>query len=738
MKFSFTKVLLFSFVGIIVIVGLAFYAGVLTKQSLDGGKTEADSKRFSIDTNSEAVTEPEGKSPGQPDIKVDYAKDEWATHGGDLFNRRFSDLEQINLETIGNLQPEWVTSLGSSLDMKFSGEATPIVVDGVMYIASAENDVLALDAVTGEKIWEYRPEIEEKLDTVCCGWTTRGVAVAEGKVFAGLLDARLVALDQKTGELLWETEVADWEEGYTITSAPLYYNGKVYTGVAGGEYGIRGRIMAYDAEFGHEIWRWYSIPTPYEKNGDTWPDDENKNWLHGGAPIWNTPAVDPELGYIYFVTGNTSPDLDGSNREGDNLYANSILALNAETGEYVWHFQQVHHDIWDLDPTNPVILFDVEINGEKKKALGEAGKTGWIYFLDRETGEPLIGIEEKEVPQLAEQKTSPTQPFPVGDSFVPQGVTEEDVERDLSDDFEGKIGSIYTPFWDEPITLKPSAFGGANWPPSAYSPETEYFYVIGTDGYIALTRQDEDAYEEGGMWMGSIFVPVTDAPVRGTITAMDVKTNTIAWQVKWDANAYSGVLATAGDLIFVGHNDGRLIAFNAKTGDEVWSYKMDAGANAPSVTYEIDGEQYLSIFAAGNSLAGSVHGDKVYTFKLNGSWDGTPTDASEGVSGEKITTSAEPTESESSEDTTGATSDSYEAGLSIYEGNCLACHGNLGANGHNGPNLQQSKVAENYDDVVQRVTNGGTSMPAFETILSEEEIEEVARYVNEVLTKADE
>ena len=398
----------------------------------------------------------------------------------------------------------------------------------------------------------------------------------------------------------------------------------------------------------------------------------------------------------------------------------------------------MHHDIWDLDPTNPVVLFDVEIDGEMKKALGEAGKTGWIYFLDRETGEPLIGIEEKEVPQLAEQKTSPTQPFPIGDSFVPQGVTEEDVERDLSDEFEGEIGSIFTPFWDEPITLKPSAFGGANWPPSAYSPETEYFYVIGTDGYIALSRQDEEAYEEGGMWMGSIFVPVTDAPVRGTITAMDVKTNTVAWQVVWDANAYSGVLATAGDLIFVGHNDGRLIAFNAITGDVVWSYKMDAGANAPSVTYEIDGEQYLSIFAAGNSLAGSVHGDNFYTFKLNGSWNGSATDASEKSGGEKITTSTEPSESDETEDTTGATSDSYEVGLSIYERNCLACHGDMGANGHNGPNLQQSKIAENYDDIVQRVTNGGTSMPAFGTILSEEEIKEVARYVNEVLAKADE
>lgn len=736
MKFSFSRVLLFSFVGIIVIVGLAFYAGVITKQSLDDGKTDDGSNRFVIDSNTEEVAENKGKSPSQPDIKVDYAKEEWGTNGGDLYNRRFSELNQINLDSIGDLKPEWVTSLGASLDMKFSGEATPIVVDGVMYIASGEDDVLALDAVTGEKIWEYRPEIEQKLDTVCCGWTTRGVAVGDGKVYVGLLDARLVALDQKTGEVLWETEVADWEEGYTITSAPLYYNGKVYTGVAGGEYGIRGRIMAYDAEYGHEIWRWNSIPSPYEVNGDTWPDDEDKNWLHGGAPIWNTPAVDPELGYIYFVTGNTSPDLDGSKREGDNLYANSIVALNAETGEYVWHFQEVHHDIWDMDPTNPVVLFDVEIDGKQRKALGEAGKTGWIYFLDRETGEPLIGIEEKEVPQLEEQKTSPTQPFPVGDSFVPQEITEEDIARDLGDEFEGTVGSIYTPFWDEPITLKPAPSGGANWPPSAYSPETEYFYVLGSDGYIALTREaeEEGKYEEGSSWMGSLFVTVTDAPVRGTITAMDVKTNKIAWQVDWDTSAYSGVLATAGDLIFVGHNDGRLIAFNAKTGEEVWSYKMDAGANAPTVTYEVDGEQYISIFAAGNSLEGTPHGDKVYTFKLNGSWDGTPIDASEKSSGEKITTSAEPTEP----DITGDTSDPYEVGISVFEGNCLSCHGNLGANGHNGPNLQQSKVAENYDEIVQRVTNGGTSMPAFGEILSDEEIKEVARYVNEVLTKADE
>jgi len=741
LKSNLGKITLFGFLILLVIVCIAFFAGYLTKDILKDYDVKEETNHLTVNTEVKEDINPvkTGKSPSQPNIKVELASSEWGYHGGDYYNRRFSTLEQINLDSISNLKPQWVTSLGSSLEMKFSGEATPIVEDGVMYIATAENDVIALDAKTGEKIWEYRPNIEEKLDTVCCGWTTRGVTVGEGMVFAGLLDARLVALDQKTGKVVWETEVADWEEGYTITSAPLYYNGKVYTGVSGGEYGIRGRLMAYDAEFGHEVWRFYTIPTPYEVHGDTWPDDENKNWLHGGAPVWNTPAVDPELGTIYFVTGNTAPDLDGSLREGDNLYANSIVALNAETGDYVWHFQQVHHDIWDMDPTNPVILFDVEMNGEMRKALGEAGKTGWIYFLDRVTGEPLVGIEEKPVPQLEEQKTSPTQPIPKGDPFVPQSVTEEDVERDLSDDFEGKIGSIYTPFWDEPVTLKPSAQGGANWPPSAYSPETEYFYVLGSDNYIALSRMDEEAYEEGGTWIGSIFSPISNAPQRGTITAMDVKTNTIAWQVKLDSNPYSGVLATAGDLIFVGHNDGRLIAYNAKTGDEVWSFATDAGANAPSITYEIDGEQYISIFAAGNSLVGTKHGDKVYTFKLNGTWDGNVTDASEAVPGKIPLTTNNQTDTTSEDDPDDTVSaDPYAEGVRIYAANCLSCHGDMGANGHNGPNLQLSEFAKNYDNVVGQIKNGGTTMPAFNNLLTEEEIAAIAKYINEVIVKADE
>ena len=705
-----------SIIAIILLIGLYFISGKDKEEVVDTG--------VSVEEGTTKDTA-EGKvmpSPSNPDEKVEYASTEWVTHGGDYYNRRYSMLNQITSENIGDLKPTWVSSLGSGAEDKHSGEATPIVVDGVMYIATGANDVFAMDAKTGEKIWAYTPDIPQEMDTVCCGWTTRGVAVGDGKVYVGLLDARLVALDQKTGEVVWETKVAEWEEGYTITSAPLFYNGKVYTGVAGGEYGIRGRVMAYDADLGFEVWRFYTIPGPGDIDGDSWPAD-NDAWLTGGGPVWNTPSVDPELGYIYFATGNTAPDLDGSNREGDNLYANSVVAVNAENGDYVWHFQQVHHDIWDMDPANPVILYDVEMDGKMRKGLGQAGKTGWIYFLDRTDGTPLVGIEEKPVPQMEEQKTAATQPFPIGDSFVPQAVTEEDVKKDLSSEFTGEIGSIFTPFWDVPVTLKPGPSGGANWPPSAYNPDTEYYYVLGNDTYMSFERSELTDFKEGDQYFGSIFGPILDAPVRGTVTAIDVKTNKIAWQKNWDAQAYSGVLTTKGNLVFVGHSDGRLIAFDAKTGDEVWEYKMDAGANAPSITYEIDGEQYITIYAAGNALAGSKHGDKVYTFKLGGTLP----------EGQVIDASAKNTKPVVEKPTEGETV-SADVGLTTYTNSCIACHGNQGANGHNGPNLQNSKFAESKENVIDRVTKGGTSMPAFKDTLTPEEIEAVADYIATVVS----
>lgn len=659
--------------------------------------------------------------------------DNWITNGGDLYNRRYSPLEQIDTSNIGDLKLEWVTSLGSGLEFKYSGESTPLVYDGVMFNVTGANVVQALDATTGEIIWEYTPQLADGLDTACCGWISRGVAIGDEKVYVGLLDSRLVALDQETGDVVWETPVAEWEKGYTITSAPLYYNGKVYTGVAGGEYGIRGFLAAYDSNIGREVWRTYTIPAPGEPGSETWPDD-NDSWLTGGGPIWQTPAVDPELNMIYFSTGNASPDLDGSNRQGDNLYANSMLALDADTGEYQWHFQQVHHDIWDLDPANPVTLFDVEIDGETRNAIAETGKTGWVYILDRTNGEPLIGIEEQPVPQDERQKTSPTQPYPIGDALVPQSITEEDVERDFPEDFEGKVGDLFTPFWDEPLTITPSPQGGGNWPPSAYNPDTELYYVQVNSNYFAYAHNEEDEaniFDEGKEWIGSIWQPLEGGPQHGLITAVDVKTNTIAWQEEWETIAFSGLLTTKGNLLFAGHNDGRLIAYNATTGEQLWEFMTDAGVNAPAMTYSVDGKQYISVFAAGNSLAGTTHGDKIYTFSLEGEYTSLE-DVPEDAINTSPTAEEQDTDNQENEGQTGTDGGEVaEQGLKVYENNCLSCHGANGVGGHNGPNLENLDMTD--EELIEQIKHGGGGMPPFEGVLTEEQIEAVKEYLKTLM-----
>ena len=256
---------------------------------------------------------------------------------------------------------------------------------------------------------------------MCCSWTNRGVAAGEGKIFEGQLDGKLVALDAKTGKLAWSTQAERWQDGFTLTAAPLYYDGLVIVGFAGAELGVRGRVKAYDAKTGKLVWTFYTIPGRGERGNETWAQD-NEIWQNGGGTVWQTPAVDPELGLIYFSTGNPGPDFNGAIRKGDNLYTSSIVALEAKTGKYRWHFQQVHHDLWDYDSASPVVLFDITLDGKPRKGVAEASKTGWVYILDRTDGKPLVGIDEKPVPQEPRQATAATQPYPRGDSFVPQSV----------------------------------------------------------------------------------------------------------------------------------------------------------------------------------------------------------------------------------------------------------------------------------------------------------------------------
>jgi quinohemoprotein ethanol dehydrogenase len=544
----------------------------------------------------------------------------WITNGGSISNQRYSPLKQINSGNVSQLKGIWHVHLGSGTAGKYSGEAQPLVYKNVIYIVTGADDVFAIDANTGAKKWTYRANLNQKISTVCCGWTSRGVALGDGKVYVGQLDGKLVALDQKTGDVAWSTQVASYQQGYTITAAPLYYDGRVYTGVSGGEFGIRGRLTAFDAKTGKEAWRFYTTPGPGQLGHDTWPATGDA-WKHGGAPVWQTPAVDPNLGLLYFSTGNASPDLYGAARAGDNLFASSILALDAKTGKYRWHFQEVHHDIWDYDAPSPVVLFNVSVGGRERQALGQAGKTGWVYILDRETGKPLIGIDERPVPQNEAQKTAATQPYPQGDAVVPQSVPLQSFRRFAAELPKGtKLvngGRIFNAYGPGGSTIAaPSSLGGTNWWPMSFNPKTAYLYVCGVDQAQLFAGGKTAAYKTGKQFYGSTFAP--QGTPAGTFTAIDASTNRIAWQKRFSDSCYSGSTTTAGNLVFLGRNDGHLQAYNATNGKRLWSFETGAGANDTASVFSLDGKEVVAFYAAGSALAGSSHGDDLWLFGLEG------------------------------------------------------------------------------------------------------------------------
>ena len=397
----------------------------------------------------------------------------------------------------------------------------------------------------------------------------------------------------------------------------------VIIGFAGGDRGTRSRLKAYDAKDGRLIWTFYTIPGPGEPGHETWPKD-NDSWKYGGAAIWQTPAVDLELGLVYFSTGNAAPDYNGAFRAGDNLYAASMLAIELKTGKYRWHFQQVHHDIWDYDAVNPVVLMDVNMGGPStalgasrtRKAIVEVGKTGWAYILDRETGKPLIGIDEKPVPQEPRQKTAATQPFPRGDAIVPQLIEIAPEGHALVND-----GRIFTPFvGSTPTLVLPGIWGGASWPPSAYDPVQQRLFVCASSVINGFTGGGDPKFvtpSGPAAYLGGATT-FTRAPRSGIIAALDVTTNKLAWRYQWPEQCYSGTLATGGGLLFVGRNDGRLLALDSATGKQLWEFQTGAGMHAPVSTFEHKGKQYVLAYSAGSALIGSARGDSVWLFGLEG------------------------------------------------------------------------------------------------------------------------
>jgi quinohemoprotein ethanol dehydrogenase len=694
-----------------------------------------------------AAEQAENESAQTPEIEpaaafsadelMEEPKEAWLTNGGTLHNQRYSPLDEIDTGNVGDLKGVWMTDLGGSgVAAKYSAEAQPIVHQGVMYVPTGADDVFAVSVETGKVLWRYEAKLEQKINTVCCGWLSRGVALGDGKVYLGQLDGSLVALDQTTGTRVWSTQVGRWQEGYTITAAPLYYDGLVYTGVSGGEFSIRGRIQAYDAKTGEQVWRFHTVPGPGEEGHDTWPQDNN-SWEHGGAPVWQTPAVDPELGLLYFSTGNASPDLDGSGRAGDNLFAASIVAVDAKTGEYRWHFQQVHHDIWDYDSPSPIVLFDAEIDGEERKGLGEASKTGWVYLLDRETGEPLLPIEERPVPQLGSQATAKTQPIPSYPPLFSHEVTDEDVAgiQKLADantkngQPKQKVvkGGVYTPFGETITAIVPGPQGGTNWQPSSYNPETGLMYVCAmrsVSGYSSKNEELPEGKRGQTADLGSVFTTTGFGSQEGYFVAIDVTTGEKVWEKRWPESCYSGSVTTGGNLVFVGRNGGQLEAYNAETGEgPLWSFQTGAGANTTATVFEQDGTQYLAFLAGGNALAATQHGDNLWLFSLEGKMDeaSAGSGAGEGT-GHAGQAPAEPTD---------AGEGDAEAGKSVWADNCAGCHGLDGTGANGGPNLVGNEQAVNPEQVRAQVTNGGGGMPAFKDTLSEQQISDVTAYVTE-------
>jgi alcohol dehydrogenase (cytochrome c) len=507
---------------------------------------------------------------------------------GDYGQSRYYPNQQINPSNVGHLHPAWIFQT----NVKESLETTPIVVNGVMFVTTSFSQVYALDARTGAEIWHYVPKLGP-ITTFCCGPNNRGVAVAGTKVFVATLDSRLVALDAKTGKVVWDTEIADPEDGYSETMAPSVAKGKVLIGINGGEYGIRGFVKAYDAETGKLVWTFSTIP---DNSVGVWAttDATGKNLhrdiaaekaalaAHGdpaktlGGGVWQNPAVDLVSNRIFFVVGNPSPDLDGSVRPGDNLYTDSLVSLDLDTGKYVCHFQYIPHDVWDLDSVSPPVLVDVkDKDGKTVPGVLHAGKTGHIYVHNRNDCS-LIRFSDAMVPQ-ENMWALPTE----------QGVR-----------------------------MLPGANGGVEWSPIAVNPQLGLAYAINLNQPMTYTVAHAP-YPDGKLWLGGAFKVIPTEESWGNVTAVDYNAGKIRWQVKTPQPMIGGVLATASGLIFTGEGNGLFKAYDARTGVILWQFQAGAGVNAPPSSYAANGKQYIVVAAGGNAQLDYKRGNAIIAFTLD-------------------------------------------------------------------------------------------------------------------------
>ena len=524
-------------------------------------------------------------------LKSPVGKD-WVTNGGNLTNQRYSTLKQIDTDNVKQLKGAWMTRLkgsGHRRQVLGRGDAAG---QGRHHVCRhrQRRRVRARTPRPARSCGSAGPASTRQISTVCCGWLNRGLAMGEGMLFLGQLDANVVALDIKTGKEVWKTPIEDWQNGYGVTSAPLYYDGIVYSGITGGEFGVRGRLTALDAKTGKILWRSYTLPAPGEVGSDTWPAGTDPRDARRRDRSGTRRRSIRSSGWSI-----SRPAIAGRTTTARCARATTCSAprswrSNAKTGEYAWHFQQVHHDIWDYDAASPVVLFDTVINGQPRKAIAEAGRTGWVYILDRTNGKPLIGIEEKPVPQEPRQKTAKTQPYP-GRRRRPCRNARSRCPATT------RPAASIDAFWDTPVLIQPRRPGRHQLVADAVQPGYRLALRAGHDPHQRLRRATATIPGRTGMrYTGGTQAPPIGSPMSGTFTAIDANTNKIAWQqqMPYRMGGGGGSTVTAGGLLLRGEPDGNFVALDAKTGEVLCKFQTGFGADAPPVVYEVDGEQYIT------------------------------------------------------------------------------------------------------------------------------------------------
>ena len=500
---------------------------------------------------------------------------DWPSYNGQTNGSRYSPLAQITASNVSRTVPKWIFSLPNTPRL----QVTPVVVNGVMYVTSA-NECYALDAGAGREIWHYKRPRTKGLVGNAAGGINRGVAVGGDRVFMVTDHAHLIALNRFTGALIWETEMADWHQNYNATGAPLVAGNFVVTGTSGGDEGVRGFVAAYDQASGKEIWRFWTVPRPGEPKAETW---QGKGIEHPGATTWLTGTYDPELDTVYWPTGNPSPDLIGDDRGGDNLYSDSIVALNAKTGALKWHFQFTPHDVWDYDAQETPALIDATWQNRPRKLLVQANRNGYFYVLDRTDGRFLLGK------QYAKNVTWASGLTPEGRPIV---------VPNMEPSLEGK-------------RVCPSLEGSSNWYSTSFNPATGLYYVQTNDKCGIFTKTPME-WEAGKGFMGGSFKQAPDEPAQRILRAIDIQTGKTVWELGQSGavDSWGGTLSTAGGIVIFGEDSGSLMAADAATGKPLWSFQTSQLWKASPMTYMFDNKQYVAVASGSNIIAFGLADDQ--------------------------------------------------------------------------------------------------------------------------------